>query len=597
MPKKKIKKKEEVIPRKKVIYIEIDDEVTSVFDKIRNLQSKNVYIVAPKRSIIFQSVVNLKILRRKAEDLDKTISLITNDPNGIYLAESLGIQVYDKANGDGQPAIFSTENGDDKLRITPLTASVNAIEEDTPTRLSEKKISISEIIGNRRGKKTDVKISQISNPTQQQQEKEKKKRLKLVMVAPNRHALIGLFSLTLIVLLVIVYIALPGATIIITPSASVLEKSVNITLSDYQKNRAELDTKPHHMVASFPISTLVTESITHTSTGKEFSEKGSHASGTIMIYNTSTNEWPLIAETRFQNDEGLVFRVKAAVTVPSASSSGPGTASAFVVADPIDANGVVTGERGNIGPTKFFLPALKDSSRSKIYAENAEPMTGGVTDFTTFVTAEDIEAAKSRLGEQLNKAAVKQLNVEVSKQSELVSNSSDFTLLIGDNTIKMGEISITVAPDLENKRVKEFTLSGNVSVSGVYYDNTEMLQILKDELLLKKSPQKELLRINEDSTSYRIFERDEGSGKIKITANIKGIEQFEINPEKENGARLLKKIRDHIVGEEIEIAKNYIQNLPEVNKVEVETWPAWSPTLPGLADNIDFEVREAIEVN
>ena len=123
-----------------------------------------------------------------------------------------------------------------------------------------------------------------------------------------------------------------------------------------------------------------------------------------------------------------------------------------------------------------------------------------------------------------------------------------------------------------------------------------MLDMLKSELLLKKSSRKELLRINEDSTSYRIFEWNDQSGKIKLTANIKGIEQFSIDPDKESGQKLLQKIRDHIAGKDIDAAKSFIQNLPEVNKVEIDSWPAWAPTVPNIPDNIEFEIRDAVSV-
>ena len=109
--------KSESVSSKKVIYIEIDDEVTAVYDKVKDINKKHVYIVAPKRSILFQSIVNLKILKRKAEDDKKKIYLVTNDSNGIHLAQKTGITVYSKAT-EGKPSIFSTEINDEKLRIT-----------------------------------------------------------------------------------------------------------------------------------------------------------------------------------------------------------------------------------------------------------------------------------------------------------------------------------------------------------------------------------------------------------------------------------------------------------------------------------------------
>jgi hypothetical protein len=591
----KVQDSSELISKKKVVYIEIDDEVTSVYDRIKSVRSKHIYIVAPKRAILFQSVVNLKILHRKAEEKGKVIYLITNDTNGIHLAQKVGITVYNKSKGDGSPALFSTEASDERLRITPLRATVNSLEEKTPTRLKERKISISEILRSRRsGGKSALSVSALSK---KKKSKKKKKNSKLVIISPNRHALIGLICVSMVILLFIVYIALPGVTIYLTPSASVLEKSVNITLADFNKNRAELETNATHMIGSYKVDTTVTRTLTQVSTGKEFSENAKNASGLITIYNTSENEWPLVPTTRFQTDEGLIFRIPAAVTIPPAGASGPGSAEAFVKADAYDVNGLIVGERGNIEASSFFLPGLKESSRSTLYGESSAAMTGGFSDYTSFVSLEDIEATKSRINDELLKAAIEELEIVVSDQSDLAGGDINYELLKGDQAIKFGEVSTQIPQGLENQKLEEFSISGSVTVTGVYYDRDAMLTILRDELLLKKSPQKELVRVNEDSTTYRIFEWDDLAGKIKLTANIKGIEQFEIDPDKENGVRLLDKIKDHIMGQNTEDAKTYIQNLPEVNKVEIDSWPIWAPTIPKVLDNIDFEIRDAITVD
>ncbi len=582
---------EQVVSTKKVVYVEIDDEVTAVYDKIKPVRAKHVYIVVPKRAILFQSVVNLKILKRKSEEAGKTIYFVTNDGNGIYLAQQLGIEVYNQANSEGKPALFSTEVQDEQLRITPLRATVNSIEDEPPPRLKERKLSISEILNKRKSNK-NIDVSKLDA----QKKKSKSARPKLVVMGPNRHLLFSLVAVSLVILLVIVYIALPGATIHLTPSASVLEKSVNITLADYNSNKAELETRPPHMIASYPVSTTVTTTITHYSTGKKFSEKGSNAGGKITIFNTTKNDWPLIPQTRFQTDEGIVFRLQNAVTVPAATANGPGTLEVPVVADPVDAFGTIVGERGNIAPSSFFLPGLNESSRSELYAESSDPMTGGVTDFVAYISQEDLDAASSRLEDELMKNAIAELEKAVAEKSELVGDGTIYTLLDGEGAVKIGEVSVDVPSGLLNQEQAEFTVSGEVFVSGVYYDHDEMLEILKNELTLKKSPQKELLRINEESTSYRIFEWNNTNGKIKLTANIKGIEQFSIDPSKESGERLLNKIKDHILGKEIDEAKNYIQNLPEINKVEIESWPAWSPTIPKFPDNIEFEIREAVTI-
>jgi len=580
----------EVISKKKVIYIEIDDEIGSVYEKIAQVNTKHVYIVVPQRAVIFQSIVNLKILKRKAKEQSKNIYLITNDKNGLYLAQQAGIVVYEKAMEGSKFPLFSTEVNDEKLRITPLRASVNAIEEDTPTRLAEKKMSIGEILKKHRNNKplSIAKINALKkNAT--------KKAPRFTIVSPNRHALIGLVSVSLIVLLVIIYVALPGVTIYLTPAASVLEKSANIILADYQKNKSELDTMPEHMIASYPITVTTKKTIDFLSTGKKFSERSANASGKITIINTLPSSWPLIPQTRFQTKDGIVFRIADSIDVPAATNAGPGKVEVFVTADPVDASGGIVGERGNIGPSRFFLPGLRSDSQSKLYAESYDTMKGGITDYIAYVTPEDIEAAKTKLSDELIKAAASDLKLAVAKKNEITEDAtSDYMLLEGENSVKAAEPVITIPLDLENKELKSFALTGEISASGVYYSNKEMTEMLKKELMLKKSPQKELVRVNEDSVTYRIFERDADTGKVKVTANIKGIEQYEIDPDKENGARLLNKIKDHILGKNIDEAKAYIQNLPEINKVEIKSWPMWSPVIPSIPDNIKFEIQPAI---
>ena len=603
--------KSEVISAKKVVYIEIDDEVTSVYDRIKNLKIKHIYLVIPRRSVLFQSIVNLKILKRKANDDGKNLYVITNDKNGIYLAAQVGLTVYEKVSTEGKPVLFSTEEEDEKLRITPLKASVNSAVDEAPTRRTERKLSISEILTTAKKHKRNLLgvnrmpenkksagIAGMISPEKEKKIREKKedrvRKHRLVFVSPNKQALVGLASISILILLIIFYIALPGATLYLTPSASVLEKSVNVILAEADKNSAEIEAGTPHMIGSYKVTAQVEKSVPHFATGKELSPTASNASGKITIINNASYAWPLVATTRFQTNEGIVFRIAESVDVPAASSGGSGKVEAFVVADAEDAYGQIAGERGNIGATKFFLPGLKDSSRDVLYAESYADMEGGVTDYTTYVSDEDIEAARSKLRESLIKAVEDQLREEVDNKNEL--NDTDYVLLIGEEAIWTSEVTVNPVAVPSGSGVDQFDVSGYLTASGWCYSKSEMVALLTQELLLKKSPQKKLVRVNEDTITYRIFEKDTIKNKIKITANIKGIEEFNIDPDLENGARLINKIKEHILGRNVEDAKNYIQNLPEINKVEIDSWPAWSPTIPTVPDNIDIEVRDAVTV-
>ena len=56
------------IPAKDVIYIDVDDEITTIIDKVRSSQSKILALVLPKRATTLQSIVNMKLLKRSADE-------------------------------------------------------------------------------------------------------------------------------------------------------------------------------------------------------------------------------------------------------------------------------------------------------------------------------------------------------------------------------------------------------------------------------------------------------------------------------------------------------------------------------------------------
>lgn len=577
---------------KKVIYIEIDDEITAIYDRLKQMKLKNLYLVVPKRAVLFQSIVNLKILKRKAEDLGKNVYIVTNDQNGIHLAGKIGLPVYDKLEGHEHPSLVSGKFADDRQDITPLKASINALDDDTPTRRKDRKYSLTELL--RKSKKvgfTSLSKSFSAQPKNSKQKKKKNKeeKNKFVVVAPNRHALVSLIIVSLLILVTIIYIALPGATIALTPKSDVIETYVNVTLADIESNRAELDTHPVNTIPSYTMVKKIQKVFTYTATGKEF--KGTNSTGTITIVNEANNSWPLVAKTRFQTGDGLVFRITNPVEVPQATTDAPGKLEVTVVADEQDAYGQVIGERGNIQPSKFFLPGLSAENQKKLYAESTQPFTGGATDVVHLISAEDITAARAKMESDLKNSAEAELQAYVKERND--SQKTSLELLKGGSAIETSNPVIEIPSGLEGQKLESFEVHGEIVASGTAYNRDDLLSILKTELKLKKNPQKRLYKIDEESLSYRIVDNDKSSKKIKITATIKGVEEYEISPDKENGARLIKKIKEHILGKEVLEADLYIQNLPEIDKVVIESWPAWSPTIPSIPDNIKIEVRRA----
>ena len=78
---------------KDVIYVDVDDEITTVIDKVNSSEGKVVALVLPKRAGVFQSVVNMKLLKRRAEAAHKHLVLITSEASLMPLAGVAGVHV------------------------------------------------------------------------------------------------------------------------------------------------------------------------------------------------------------------------------------------------------------------------------------------------------------------------------------------------------------------------------------------------------------------------------------------------------------------------------------------------------------------------
>lgn len=574
-----------------VVYVDIDDELTAVFDKIKKTNITDIYLVVPKRALLFQSSVNLNILKKKAQEIKKTIALVTHDHNGIHLAQQAKIAVYKEIDEDEQadsPKKKKKPVEEGPMAIAPISATSNELDDETPQRRILKKISISEILQKRRSITERDDDSPIVKAPKLIRKKSTQNNDDLDF-KPSRRTIMTLMVMSLLLLLAIGYVALPGATIIITPTSSVLTTSTNITFADAKKYPSLLTQNKTNAVATYPVAKTISFSGEYASTGKDF--KGTNAEGTITIINTEEHSWPLIKGTRFQNPDGFVYRIQDAVTVPRATEAGNGTVEARVVADPEDSLGRIVGEKGNIGPSHFILPGLRESSQDKLYAENSAPFTGGTTNVSPHVTEQDIEAAREFVREELNKKMLGELLATVDNYN--LEHNTKLTLLTGDRALVIGDPKISIQPNVLDTQLEKFSVSGEMPVKGIMYNHSDFMNILNAQLKESLSPDKRLVKVEPDSVEYRIIEDTDGLSQMKLTASVKGIEEYFINLDTDEGYQLTKKIKDRVVGISVDDAQNFVQNLPSVNKVEIQTWPFWSPRLPNMVDNIKVVISQS----
>lgn len=167
------------------------------------------------------------------------------------------------------------------------------------------------------------------------------------------------------------------------------------------------------------------------------------AQGTITIFNEySEQSQRLITNTRFQAENGLVYRIKSPVTVPGYKTSGaaktPGTIEVTVYADE-------PGENYNIGPTSFTIPGLSGTPQFEtMYARSSAVMSGGFVGEKAVVEKSVRDAAVAELKSALDREARAKLTEHVAENQLLVSEATTVEFIEApDKSIDTGaEISI-----------------------------------------------------------------------------------------------------------------------------------------------------------
>jgi hypothetical protein len=84
----------------KTLHIDVDEEITSIIDRVRKAEVREIIVVAPKNALLLQGIVNLKLLKKEADRRKKQIMIITQDKVGKKLIEKAGILVQSKTPND-----------------------------------------------------------------------------------------------------------------------------------------------------------------------------------------------------------------------------------------------------------------------------------------------------------------------------------------------------------------------------------------------------------------------------------------------------------------------------------------------------------------
>jgi hypothetical protein len=136
----------------KTLYIDIDEEITSIIDRMRKSEAREVIIVAPKNAMLLQSIVNLKLLKKEADRRKKQLLIITQDKIGKKLIEKAGILAQAKPGKD----LYLDAEPDEKSYDPMYAAEASEIKEELEKEEQAKEVGSSDYFDQPLKKESEV---------------------------------------------------------------------------------------------------------------------------------------------------------------------------------------------------------------------------------------------------------------------------------------------------------------------------------------------------------------------------------------------------------------------------------------------------------
>jgi hypothetical protein len=509
-----------------LLYLEPDDEVTSVVRRLRGADAGRVVLVAPGRSRATSSVVALRLLSRAASDSGRSVALVA-DASTRALAGEAGVAAFASVAEATSPTPSPAEPtgltrapihvvrgaAASHVRAAPLPPATDGLEETVAVHLP------SPVASGRRRRRS-----------------------------PNLPAWPWLAAL-LVPALAIGAALLPGATVRIT-AATVPVGPVSIPVAVAIDGR---------LVAELQATTQ------GTATGERLEEAA--ATGVVTFFNWNSFEVEIPQGTHVSVGGTTTFVTLERIKVPRRRSflnPDPGQKSVGVIA-------VEPGPGGNVAAraidtiddesVRLLLRAFDDNSNRLVV--NDEPTTGGVETSHAVIQQSDIDAAVSAIEANLEQ-----------QLSDALAADPDRLYSEGLET----EVPVVDPDDLVGTEDEAtFELNGTLAVDRAYASRTDVEAAARAAFLTLGDEVPAGTEIVADSIVIDLGPATASGDELEVVASVTASAAVAFDE---------TAVRDRIAGMTVEEAR---AELADLGEIEVQLWPAWVDRLPRLTFRISVE--------
>jgi hypothetical protein len=371
------------------IYLEVDEEITSIIDRLKKSNAHKIGIVIPRGAMVLQSVVNLKLIQNEAKKTKKSVAIITVDKVGRSLAVQVGLPVYDDPK-QIESAAEGTEQMEEKADKAQDVIEIDM--RDQEDQIPEG-VNVHYYTGEDAPEGEEAKAE---TPAKEEPVKPKAhssvfqaKKIGLPKARPQaakpsrRKAKIIASIIAIIIIAVGAWVMFSKAQVTLTVPADAYEAKgevkVDATLMASDPDQGKI--KGTLIEANKEVS----RDIKATGTKKV----GDKAHGTVSFYNDAGVDQQLSAGTSVTSSGGKKFTLDSAITVPKASLDAGGSK----VQGKADGK-ITAGESGtdyNLSSTTSYTVSGSN------YISGKGETSGGTSRELTIVSKNDINEAKDRL--------------------------------------------------------------------------------------------------------------------------------------------------------------------------------------------------------
>ena len=598
----------------RIIYLEIDDEITSAAARIRASEAGGIAVVLPYGSRVATSRINFRLLARDALTHEKRLAIVSGDPATRALAASAGLAVFASVAEYESAMAGADDEGPRPATTVPVVAAaaaavVPAVEPQEgepaaeggetagepaepvvpPEPESDGTLGLIVPAAAVGAAKLGPPGDTIRAPVHVEADVPRYQRPAPPPTSPagggtkgpfaglaDRLAanggvrtpwLIGgaILALALLVGVVGVYLLLPSAMIAVTPKT---ERIGPTTLTVVADTTATQPDPAQGTVPAEEISIPVAVNDTFSATGKRV--ELTKATGTVRFSNldpTSTNR--IAAGSIVRTGSGVRFKTQATITVPAAELIGftiyPARASVKVTA-------VDGGPDGNVDTgTITIVPSGENSFFLKV--TNPQPTAGGTsTDFSR-VTQADVDGALAAL------------NLSMDQKFQEAMN--DPSLEAGGATVfpstgRLGERTPDIDPaTLVGQEVTTFALGLSANGTVIAVDAAPVSEIAQTQIQGAVTPGHELVPGSVDiEVGEAIVIGQSVSFPVEATA-----EQIAILDADE--------LKAMVLGKPIDEARTI---LAPYGQVAIEVSPDWTGSVPGFESRVTLTIDQAVPI-